>query len=168
MFRNVLLFLGLLLWSAVPAHSQTPPPGPSEQALQAPLDLNDEKPTPDRPLGSGPSGWRAFGSVVLVLGLAGGGLWAFRRWGAKRMPGTGGARIKVEETLSLGDRRFVSILKADDEKFLIALSPQSITLLARLDNLETNAFGNALGQQMELNHPMPVKDMEALIKGERP
>ena len=168
MFLNVLFSLGLLLLPVLPAHSQMPPPGPSEKALQVPLDLKDEKPTQGQVSGSEPSGWRAFGSVVLVLGLAGGGLWAFRRWGAKRMPGSGGARIKVEETLSLGDRRFVSILKADDERFLIALSPQSITLLARLDNLDTPSFGNALEQQMELNHPMAVKDMEALIKGERP
>jgi flagellar biogenesis protein FliO len=158
----------LLLWPGVPAHSQTPPPGPSEKALQTPLNLNDEKPTQGQVQSNEPSAWRAFGSVVLVLGLAGGGLWAFRKWGAKRMPGSGGARIKVEETLSLGDRRFVSILKADEEKFLIALSPQGITLLARLDNLDTPTFGTALDQQMELGRPMAVRDMEALIKGERP
>jgi flagellar biogenesis protein FliO len=162
----MLLCLGLLLWQGLPALAQAPPPGPSEQALQAPLNLNDEKPTQGQASGSEPSAWRAFGSVVLVLGLAGGGLWAFRRWGAKRLPGTGGARLKMEETLSLGDRRFVSILRADDESFLIALSPQSITLLARLDSQEP--FGQALEQQLELNRPMAVKDMEALLKGDRP
>jgi flagellar biogenesis protein FliO len=168
LFRNVLLSLGLLLWPVLPALAQTPPPGASERALQAPLDLKDEKPTQGQAPGTEPSAWRAFGSVLLVLGLTGGGLWAFRKWGAKRLPGSGGTRIKVEETFSLGDRRFVSILKADDERFLIALSPQSITLLARLDNLETPTFESALDQQMELNRPMAVKDMEALIKGDRP
>lgn len=168
MFRIVSLFLGLMLWPAFAARAQTPPPGPSEQALQAPLDLKDEKPTQDQSLSAGPSAFKAFGSVVLVLGLAGGGLWAFRKWGAKRMPGSGGSRIKVEETLSLGDRRFVSILKAEDEKFLVALSPQGITLLARLDNSGDPPFEQALDQQMELNHPMPVKDMEALLKGDLP
>jgi flagellar biogenesis protein FliO len=158
----------LLLWPVIPVFSQAPQPGPSEQALRAPLDLKDEKPTQGQASGSEPSAWRAFGSVVLVVGLAGGGLWAFRKWGVKRLPGSGGHRLQMEETLSLGDRRFVSILKADDERFLIALSPQSITLLARLDNLEAPSFENALGQQMELNHPMAVKDMEALIKGDRP
>lgn len=166
MFRIVCLFLGLLLWPVFPARAQATPPGPSEQALKAPLDLNDEKPTQVQSYSSGPSAFRAFGSVVLVLGLAGGGLWAFRKWGVKRMPGTGGERIKVEETLSLGDRRFVSILKAEDEKFLIALSPQGITLLARLDNLEAPPFEQALDQQMELNRPMAVRDMEALLKGD--
>ena len=166
MFRIVLLALGLLLWPAFPAHGQTTPPGPSEQELRAPLNLNDEKPTQSRVPASEPSALRAFGSVLLVLGLAGGGLWAFRKWGAKRMPGSGGTRIQVEETLNLGDRRFVSILRADDEKFLVALGPQGITLLARLDNLETPAFAQELDQRMALSHPMAVKDMEALIKGE--
>jgi flagellar biogenesis protein FliO len=165
----VLLSLGLLLWPGVPAHSQVPPPSQSEKELQAPLNLGDEKPTQTAAPAAEPSGWRAFGSVLIVLGLAGGGLWAFRKWGVKRMPGSGGARIKVEETLSLGDRRFISILKADDEKFLIALSPQGITLLSRLDNFEApegpTAFGKALEQQMELNGPMPVKDVEAMING---
>jgi len=168
LFRIVLFFLGLLLWQGLPAFAQAPPPGPSEQALQAPLDLSDEKPTQGQVTGSEPSAWRAFGSVALVLGLAGGGLWAFRRWGVKRLPGSGGSRLKVEETLSLGDRRFVSILKVDEERFLIALSPQNITLLSRLENPEGMAFGTALDQQLELNRPMAVKDMEALLKGDRP
>ncbi|HWQ09944.1 MAG TPA: flagellar biosynthetic protein FliO [Holophaga sp.] len=168
MFRIVLLVLGLLLWPALPAHGQAPPAGPSEQALKAPLDLNDEKPTPGRAAASEPSGLRAFGSVILVLGLAGGGLWAFRKWGAKRLPGSGGSRLKVEETLSLGDRRFVSILRADDETFLVALSPQNITLLARLNGLAEGGFEQALDQRLNLERPMAVKDMEALIKGETP
>lgn len=167
MFRRILLTIGLLLWPVGQAFPQAPPPGPSEKELQAPLNLSDENSTQSRPV-SEPSGWRAFGSVVLVLGLAGGGLWAFRKWGAKRMPGSGGARLKVEETLNLGDRRFVSILKADDELFLVALSPQGITLLSRLDNLQAPPFGQELTQQLELNRPMPVKDVEAMINGDRP
>jgi len=171
-FRSVVLFLGLLLWPGLGALAQTPAPSTSEQELQAPLNLGDEKPTPSPTTGSEPSGWRAFGSVIVVLGLAGGGLWAFRKWGVKRMPGSGGGRIRIEETLNLGDRRFVSILRADDEKFLIALSPQGITLLSRLDSFEggeaPTEFGHALEHQMELNRPMPVKDVEAMISGGRP
>ena len=156
---------------ALPA--QTPPPSPSEKELQTPLNLNDEKPTP-LPQGPEPSAWRAFGSVFLVLGLAGVGLWAFRKWGAKRIPGSGGRRIQIEETLSLGDRRFVSILKADDERFLISMSPQGISLLARLDSFEappTSTFGAALAEQVQMNQikqPMPMKDMEAMINRGKP
>lgn len=170
MFRNVALSLGLLLGMGLPVFAQTPPPKSAEEELKAPYDPTDEKPTPGALSNSRGGGWSAFGSVVLVLGLAGGGLWAFRKWGVKRMPGTGGSRLKVEETLSLGDRRFVSILRADDEKFLIALSPQSISLLARLDSFEapeTPGFERVLDRQIELNRPMPVKDVEAMIKGDR-
>jgi flagellar biogenesis protein FliO len=137
--------------------------------LQAPLALDDGKPTPAAASGSGPSVWRALGSLVLVGGLAGGGLWAFRKWGAKKLPGTGGTRLKVEETLALGDRRFVSILRADDERFLISMGPQGVTLLGRLESVEAGgpaAFEDALERQVNLTTPMAVRDMEAMLKGD--
>ena len=166
----MVLSLLLLSGAGLSAQTQTPAPGPSEKELQAPLTLSDEKPAPGQAY-SEPSGWRALGSVVVVLGLAGGGLWAFRKWGAKRMPGSGGARLKVEETLTFGDRRHVSILRADDELFLIALSPQGIQLLARLDNLveapTASSFSQAMDRQVELGRPMPVKEMEAMIQRDR-
>jgi flagellar biogenesis protein FliO len=154
------------------AYAQAPAPTPAQQELQAPMVLDDGKPTQGAPVrDSGPSGWRALGSMLLVLGLAGGGLWAFRKWGAGKFPGTGGHRLRMEETLALGDRRYVSILKVDDERFLIALSPTSVTLMTRLDNVEAGgpaAFADALERQVELNAPMAVRDMEALIRRENP
>ena len=165
------------------AHAQTPPPGPSERELQAPLTLGDEKTAQGRPY-SEPSGWRALGSIVVVLGLAGGGLWAFRKWGVKHLPGTGGTRLKMEETLAMGDRRHISILRADDEQFLVAFSPQGIQLLAfspqgiqllaRLDGVSqapTEDFNTALDRNVNsnvtLDRPMPVKEMEAMIRGDK-
>jgi len=162
----MVLGMGLGLWA------QAPPPSPSEQALQAPLNLDDGKPTltasGDH---AGPSALRAVGSMLLVVGLAGGGLWAFRKWGANKLPGSGGARLKVEETLALGDRRFVSILKVDEERFLIALSPQGLSLMTRLDNVEAGGpgrFDQALERQVNLSTPMPVRDMEAMLQQEQP
>lgn len=162
----MLLGMGLGLWAQAPA------PGPSERELQAPMVLDDGKPTQTAPGESaGPSVWRALGSMLLVAGLAGGGLWAFRRWGANKLPGSGGARLKVEETLALGDRRFVSILKVDEERFLIALSPQGLSLMTRLDNVEAGGpgrFDQALERQVNLSTPMPVRDMEAMLQQEQP
>jgi flagellar biogenesis protein FliO len=147
-------------------------PSASERELQAPLALDDGKPTQTAaPTPSGPSGWRALGSLVLVSGLAVGGLWAFRRWGANRLPGSGGTRMKVEETLALGDRRFVSILKVDEERFLIALGPQGVSLMTRLDSVEAGGppeFEQALERQVSLSAPMAVRDMEAMLKREQP
>jgi len=163
---GIVLGMGLGLWA------QAPPPGPSERELQAPMNLDDGKPTLTAAAPSeGPSAWRALGSMVLVVGLAGGGLWAFRKWGAGKLPGSGGSRLKVEETLALGDRRFVSILKVDDERFLIALSPQAVSLLTRLDSVEAGGparFDQALERQVNLTTPMAVRDMEAMLKREQP
>jgi flagellar biogenesis protein FliO len=145
-----------------------PPPSPAEKELQAPLNLEDGKPTQGQVADAGPSGLRAFGSLVLVLGLAGVSLWALKKYGRGRLPGSGGGKLKVEETLALGDRRYVSILEAEGERFLIAMTPQGIRFLARLDGLErtsdVSAFDQALAQQVDLGRPVPVREMEAMLK----
>jgi flagellar biogenesis protein FliO len=164
---GILLGMGLGLWA------QAPPPTAAQRELQAPLSLDDGKPTQqaagENPV---PSAWRALGSMVLVAGLAGGGLWAFRKWGAHKLPGSGGTRLRVQETLALGDRRFVSILQVDDERFLISLSPQEVRLMTRLDNVEAGGpgqFDQALERQVNLiTTPMPVRDMEAMLQREQP
>lgn len=149
-------------------------PTPAEKELQAPLVLDDGKPTVQAGAEAGPSAWRALGSMTLVLGLAGGALWALRRYGIRKLPGAGGTRLQVVETLALGDRRFVSILRAEEERFLIALSPTGITLLSRLEGPAEEpapGFAEALARQetaLAVAAPVPVKEMEALLRGERP
>jgi flagellar biogenesis protein FliO len=169
--RTSLLCLGLLVFSGLALPAQALPPSPSQAELSKPMDKDDVKPTPGQPSPSGPSGWQAFGSTLLVIGLAGGGLWAFRKYGMKKLPGRGGERLKVEETLALGDRRFISILRAEEERFLIALTPQGITLLARMDGVETaptGTFQEALEHHVEVTRPTSVREVEAMMKGERP
>jgi flagellar biogenesis protein FliO len=171
LIRKILLCLGIIGASAFGLLAQTPPPSPAEKELQQPLALDDVKPTQGQAPRNEPSGWRAFGSTLVVVGLAGGGLWAFRKYGIKKFPGSGGSRLKVEESLALGDRRFVSILRADEERFLIALTPQGITLLARMDGVETpppESFGKALEHHVELTRPTSVREVEAMMKAERP
>ncbi len=144
-----------------------PPPTASEKELQAPLTLEDGKPTQGQAPEAPPSGLRAFGSLVLVLGLAGASLWALKKYGRGRIPGGGGGKLRVEETLALGDRRFVSILDVEGERFLVALTPQGISLISRLDpgdRGELPTFEAALSRQVDLGRPVPVKEMEALLK----
>jgi flagellar biosynthetic protein FliO len=168
--RRLVLALGLtagLGLGAQAADRPAPPPSPAEKELQAPLTLEDGKPTQGRPAEAPPSGLRAFGSLVLVLGLAGASLWALKKYGRGRLPGGGGGRLRVEETLALGDRRFVSILDVEGERFLLGLTPQGIRLLSRLDSAErggADTFDDALARQVDLGRPVPVKEMEALLK----
>ncbi len=169
--RKVLFCLGILVVSGFSLMAQAPPASPAEKELQQPLVLNDVSPTQGQSAHSEPSAWRAFGSTLLVIGIAGGALWAFRKYGMKRFPGSGGGRLKVMETLALGDRRFVSLLRADEEQFLIAMSPQGITLLARMDGVETappETFNEALEHHVEVTRPTSVREVEAMLKGERP
>ncbi|HEX9081934.1 MAG TPA: flagellar biosynthetic protein FliO [Holophagaceae bacterium] len=170
MKRRVWLSLAMVVAlgaSAQQAPRPEPPPSQAEKDLQAPYSLEDGKPTQGQRTDAGPSGFRAFGSLVLVLGLVGASMWALKKYGRGRLPGTGRGKLKVEETLSLGDRRFISILDAEGERFLIALGPQGISLLARLDGLEAAGeapFDQSLAQQVELGRPVPVKEMEAMLK----
>lgn len=171
MGRKYLLIIGLALGLGLSGQA---PPGPSEKELQAPLVLEDGKSTPQAVADPGPSAWRALGSTVLVLGLAGAALWALRRYGMKKLPGSGGGRLRVEETLALGDRRYVAILRAEDERFLIALAPGGISLLSRMEpqahELEPS-FAEALARQegpLGMGAPVPVKEMEAMLRGDRP
>lgn len=166
----MVLSLGLLVGLGLGAQSAdrpAPPPTASEKELQAPLTLEDGKPTLGQAPEAPPSGLRAFGSLVLVLGLAGAGLWALKKYGRGRIPGGGGRKLHVEETLALGDRRFVSILEVEGERFLLALTPQGIQLISRLDPGDqggAGTFDEALSRQVDLGRPVPVKEMEALLK----
>jgi flagellar biogenesis protein FliO len=49
-----------------------------------------------------------------------------RRAGKKRKT------LSVRETAALGDRRFVSVIQFERQRFLIGSSPSSITLLSKL------------------------------------
>ena len=52
-------------------------------------------------------------------------------------------RLKVAETVSLGEKRFVSILQVDGEQFLVGGSPSNIVLLAKLQaNPEVTGAGS--------------------------
>jgi flagellar biogenesis protein FliO len=42
-------------------------------------------------------------------------------------------RLRINETLSLGDRRFLAIIEFDRQEFLLAGCGNSLELLARLD-----------------------------------
>jgi hypothetical protein len=58
-----------------------------------------------------------------------------RRVGSRRKT------LSVRETAALGDRRFVSVIQFERQRFLIGSSPSSITLLAQLP--DESASGEA-------------------------
>ena len=64
-------------------------------------------------------------------------------------------RLKVAETVSLGEKRFVSILQVDGAQFLIAGTANSISLLATMEqSVEASAdFADVLRQQSQHSYP---------------
>jgi flagellar biogenesis protein FliO len=52
--------------------------------------------------------------------------------------------LRICETVSLGEKRFVAVVQVDDERFLIGGSSSAVSLLTRLQ--ETKAFAAALEQ----------------------
>ena len=58
-------------------------------------------------------------------------------------------RLKVAETVSLGEKRFVSILRVDGAEYLIGTSAGSVSLLASLTPLAAHTPETMADQSME-------------------
>lgn len=57
--------------------------------------------------------------------------------------------LRVCETVSLGEKRFVAVVQVDEERFLIGGSSGAVSLLTRLQEAKTCA--GALGQEAAKN-----------------
>ena len=57
--------------------------------------------------------------------------------------------LRVCESVSLGDKRFVAVVQVDEERFLIGGSSGSVSLLTRLQ--ETKTFAAALDREAQKN-----------------
>ena len=55
---------------------------------------------------------------------------------ARRVAHTNTKRLRVAETVSLGEKRFVAVVQVDGRHFLLAGGPTNIALLAQLDDKE--------------------------------
>jgi len=62
--------------------------------------------------------------------------WVRRSW--VRRSGSKRKTLAVRETAALGDRRFVSVIQFERQRFLIGSGPSSVTLLAQLPDESTS------------------------------
>ncbi len=67
-------------------------------------------------------------------------LWSFARVRVRRSPRS----LRLEESLALGERRFVAIVECQDSRFLIGGAPNCVTLLTTLPRAQS--FGEVLSQ----------------------
>jgi flagellar biogenesis protein FliO len=74
-----------------------------------------------------------------------------RVWGwlhARQVARSGTRRLRVAETVSLGEKRFVAVVQVDGRHFLLAGGPTNIVLLAQLD--AKDAFEEVLKKTLTL------------------
>ncbi len=75
---------------------------------------------------------RYFGALALVLALVGGAVLAMRKFGVAGLPGLPGRkarRLSVVETIALGPKHRLVLLRCDTKEHVIVLGPQSATLV---------------------------------------
>ena len=87
---------------------------------------------------------RVSGSFVLVLLLLGGMLWLLRRMKDIQLRHKGPARLELCETIHVGPRQKVALLRVGDKHILVGISPQQLVALG-----EVQAFANTEGTRSE-------------------
>jgi flagellar biogenesis protein FliO len=95
-----------------------------------------------------------------------------RAWGwlqARQVVRSGTRRLRVAETVSLGEKRFVAVVQVDGRHFLLAGGPTNIVLLAQLD--ARDAFEDVLrktltvsGKQVAKRKPLANRAQQAKPK----
>jgi Flagellar biosynthesis protein, FliO len=94
-------------------------------------------------------------------------LWRWLR--SFQISGASERRLKVADTVSLGDKRFVAVVQVDGKNFLLAGGPANIALLAQLN--EKDDFGAVLQQTMvappEAPAPAPAVVLQSVEKPAR-
>jgi flagellar biogenesis protein FliO len=104
---------------------------------------------------------RVFGALALVIGVFLGGAWLFKNWQRLAAQRGRAPKLNILESRSLGGRHSVSVIGYEQERFLIATSPNGVNLLSHLPNavegeapaLEKNppppSFAQALSQVLK-------------------
>ena len=93
---------------------------------------------------SGVDWLRVSGSFVLVLLLLGGMLWLLRRMKDMQVRHNGPALLEVRETIHVGPRQKVALLRVGETYVLVGISPQQLVALG-----EVQPFGNLEGSPSE-------------------
>ena len=74
---------------------------------------------------------RIIGSLILVFGLMGALLWGLRRMQMKIGPALPGRRLQVLESVSVGPRQKIALVRVDGQEVLVGLSPGQMTALGQ-------------------------------------
>ena len=95
--------------------------------------------------GTGAVDWLRFSaSFLLVLVLLAGMLWLLRRMKDMQVRHKGPALLELRETIHVGPRQKVALLRVGDKHVLVGISPQQLVALG-----EVQPFGSTEGTPSE-------------------
>jgi flagellar biogenesis protein FliO len=80
-------------------------------------------------------------------------LWKYIR--AQQVVRSNSKRLQLAETISLGEKRFVAVIRVDGREFLVGGGATSVTLLTQLDIRQS--FDNLLTETMTVPKKRPAK-----------
>lgn len=81
-----------------------------------------------------PIDWlRTAGSLLLVLALLGGMLWLLKRLKALQEKNSGPRQLELMETLSVGVRQKIALVRVGTRQVLVGMTPGQFTALAHWD-----------------------------------
>jgi flagellar protein FliO/FliZ len=143
----------------------------TREILARSVDMGDEVVTPVKTVGESASIAGALGSVavatVLVVGLMLALAWFLRRYGRRLHASGGGRHLAVVETLPLGLKRSVSLLRCGDRFLVLGQSEQGLSALAELPAsafAEEQAAEAAAAAPRE-DAPVPPADAASAVDG---
>lgn len=103
---------------------------------------------------------RVLGALILVLAIFLGGVWLFRNWQRLALQRGRAPKLNVLEVRSLGGRHALYVVAYEQERFLLASSPNGVNLVSHLQPGEELPPGTGAGPQ-----PSFAQALKQTLKG---
>ncbi len=102
---------------------------------------------------------RIIGSLVLVFGLMGALLWGLKRMQTQMGQTLPGRRLQIVESVGVGPRQKIALVRVDGQEVLVGLSPGQMTALGQWPVSAAPAGGSAASdsQTADLSYPMTAR-----------
>ncbi|NBX05209.1 MAG: flagellar biosynthetic protein FliO [Betaproteobacteria bacterium] len=103
-----------------------------------------------------PIDWmRTAGSLLLVLALLGGMLWLLKRVKAMQEKNNGHRQMELIETLSVGVRQKIALVRVGTRQVLVGMTPGQFTALASWDAAPAGTRASAIAPAAAPLEPLP-------------
>jgi flagellar protein FliO/FliZ len=103
-----------------------------------------------------PIDWmRTAGSLLLVLALLGGMLWLLKRVKAMQEKNSGPRQMELMETLSVGVRQKIALVRVGTRQVLVGMTPGQFTALASWDTASAGTSASATASGAAPLEPRP-------------